>query len=114
MWVMLLWALTLPGQEVQVYSFLLQGTVAQESSDVIPADGSSAESTVKQEKGHVFPDAKASSQVVLNLQQLFHHPLIRLFFAAPVAEATPACAASPAGARLLLQMLPLIIQPNAP
>ena len=114
MWVMLLWAVTLPGQEAEVYGFLLKGFATEASSEAVAVSPGSSETSGDQETGHVFWDAKVSSHIGLNLQQLFHHPILTHGFAAFVSGSFKVRAASPTGASLLMLLLPFILQPNAP
>lgn len=110
--VMLLWALTLPGQEVAVYSFLFHGTTSGAALQVTAApDG---EGTVQEQAVQAFEDAKVPSPPVLHLPLLLNHPLLLLVFAAPADEPVPAFAAGAAGIKRLAQLFPATIQPNAP
>ncbi|WP_345156192.1 RNA methyltransferase [Pontibacter saemangeumensis] len=110
--VMLLWALTLPGQEVEVYSLLFHGKTADSAVQVVPAPGDGA--AVQKQPVQAFQDARVSAYLVLDLPQLAKLPLQLLAFAAPADEPIPAFARSAAGARLCAQLLPGAIQPNAP
>ena len=110
--VMLLWALTLPGQEVAVYSFLFHGTA---SGLTLPsAAAGEGQAAVQEQAVQAFQDARVSSCLVLDLVQPLKHPLLLLAFAAPSNEPIPAFAAGSAGVRLLAQLLPAALQPNAP
>lgn len=110
--VMLLWALTLPGQEVAVYSFLFHGTTSGATLPLAAADGEGT-AAVQEQAVQAFEDAKVPSPPVLHLPQLLKHPLL-LVFAAPADEPVPAFAAGAAGIKLLAQLLPATLQPNAP
>ena len=112
--VMLLWALTLPGQEVAVYSFLLHGTTSKADWTLAAAPHGEGQKTVVQQQGvQAFQDAKAPSCLVLDQQQLVKYPLL-LAFAVPADEPLPVYGLTYTGNRLLAQLLPITIQPNAP
>ncbi|RNI25843.1 hypothetical protein EFB08_13435 [Rufibacter latericius] len=74
MWVVLLWAVTLPGQEVEVYRFLFFGPTAKNTLETDLGSADNEQAVVKQEGVHAFPDAKASSSPVLKFP-LALHPL---------------------------------------
>lgn len=112
--VMLLWALTLPGQEVAFYSFLFHGTSSHTTFQIVSAPSDEDESAVQKQGVQAFQDAKVASYPVLHLPQLIKNPVLLLAFAAPTDEPLPAFAARPAGVKLLAQLLPAAIQPNAP
>ncbi|WP_242928854.1 hypothetical protein [Pontibacter vulgaris] len=68
MWVMLLWALTLPGHEVIVYDYLIQtisDTTPNNASGTTEAFSKSRELA---QEGQAFIDAATPSFVVKNLQ----------------------------------------------
>lgn len=67
LWVMLLWALTLPGQEKVVYQFLIQ-TVAGDVSAGICRKSLDESGQVQKQNVHVFVDAKVSSAQTLPQQ----------------------------------------------
>lgn len=108
--VMLLWALTLPGQEVAVYSFLFHGAT---SGATLPLDAAAGAVAVQEQAVQAFEDAKVPAPPVLHLPQLVKH-LLLLVFAAPADKPVPAFAAGAAGAKLLAQLLTATLKPNAP
>jgi len=111
--VMLLWALTLPGQEVEVYNLLLHSPTSKAAIDLIPA--SKGQLAVQRQGVHAFQDAKVSSFVILDWQQWIKQPLLLLIaFATPTDELLPSSLSSSAAIRLSTQLLAIILQPNAP
>ncbi|TXK52840.1 hypothetical protein FVR03_00250 [Pontibacter qinzhouensis] len=110
--VMLLWAFTLPGQEVEVYRFLVKGAVAS-TTHSLRAEYS-GKTTVTEQAVQVFLDAKTSSAIVVNLQQALHNPLLPTACAFPVAQIIADCPVTTAGAILLQQLLAVAVLPNAP
>ncbi|KAA3436498.1 hypothetical protein [Rufibacter hautae] len=70
MGVMLLWALTLPGQEVEVYKFLLSfttGKPAPASSYLERGTGKLSAAEVQQEALHAFKEARPAKAPLLKL-----------------------------------------------
>jgi hypothetical protein len=116
MWVMLLWAFTLPGHEVAVYTFLLTGS----GSAVVAAHPVNDETSTLQVKAQAvtaFPDARPATNSVLPVLQkagpAFSSFLTDFFF--PAADlALPRQVPVLAGAGLLALLLPFSLQPNAP
>ena len=113
MWVMLLWALTLPGHELAVYSFLVKGSVAEVATSLKSVAGEQDDFSVKQQAVQVFLDANTASAIVLSPQQLIRC-IFLLFAFAPPTEHVPAYTPHAAGAELIAQLFPITIQPNAP
>ncbi|MFT2010325.1 hypothetical protein ACMA1I_16740 [Pontibacter sp. 13R65] len=117
--VMLLWALTLPGQEVEVYSFLVK-TAASSTSHCQPTASTSAEHkgnpVVEQQAVHAFQDAKTSSVIVVGLQQAaVHNPLLLLVsFTLAANRLLPERPVAIGGAQPLTSLLAVVLQPNAP
>ena len=109
--VLLLWALTLPGQEVAVYSFLFYGAT---SGATLPLDAAAGAVAVQEQAVQAFEDAKVPAPPVLHLPQFLKQPLLLLLFAAPADKPVPAFAAGAAGAKLLAQLLTATLKPNAP
>lgn len=113
MWVMLLWALTLPGHELAVYSFLMKGSVAEVAASLKSVSGEQDDFLVKQQSVQVFLDANTASTIVLSPQQVIRC-VLQLFAFAPPTEDQPYCTAHAAGAELISRLFPITIQPNAP
>ena len=113
MWVMLLWALTLPGHELAVYSFLVKGSVSEVASSLQSVAGEQDDFAVKQQAVQVFLDANTAPAIVLSPQQLFRC-VFQLFAFAPPIDDIPVYAPHTAVAKLITQLFPVIIQPNAP
>ena len=111
--VMLLWALTLPGQEVAVYSFLFHGTASGLAFQPATSAGE-GQAAVQEQAVQAFQDARVSSCPEIGLAQAIKQPLLLLTFATPTNEPIPAFATGPVGARLLAQLLSAALQPNAP
>ena len=111
--VMLLWALTLPGQEVAVYSLLFHGTASGLAFQPATSAGE-GQAAVQEQAVQAFQDARVSSCPEIGLAQPIKQPLLLLAFAAPTNEPIPAFATGAAGVRLLAQLLPATLQPNAP
>jgi hypothetical protein len=61
MWVMLLWALTLPGHEVIVYDFLLKVISGEPVAKLAEARQEISSATEKHNTCHVFKDAAPAS-----------------------------------------------------
>lgn len=114
MWVMLLWALTLPGQEVQVYQFLFNATTEKADSQAkAPVNG--YHSTFQEQAVQAFVDAKPSSCLVSLPQQAFAHlPFAVFAFAKPVDDALPVDTLHFTLVGALAQIFAVILQPNAP
>lgn len=110
-WVMLLWAVTLPGHELAVYGFLVKG-LATEVAPVLRL-AEQKEPAVKQQLPQVFVDAHISSTFVLNPQQAFRHSFLLFKFVPPVVN-QPACRPQFLVAVLLGKILPASLQSNAP
>jgi hypothetical protein len=113
MWVMLLWALTLPGHELAVYSFLVKGSVAEVASSLASVAGEQDGFAVKQQAVQVFLDANTAPTIMLSPQQLIRC-VFQLFACAPPIQAIPAYGGQAAGAELVARLFPITIQPNAP
>ncbi|WP_148041206.1 hypothetical protein [Rufibacter immobilis] len=117
MWVMLLWALTLPGQEVEVYRFLFGDTSsATPRLHLGAADHQGKGASIKAEGLHVFQDAKASSYLVLSLPQNLSvsADYILPAFSPAYDEPSVSYAVVPVALLRLAQLLPSCLQPNAP
>lgn len=112
MWVMLLWALTLPGQEVEVYRFLMKGPVATSVADTAQMHKST--SSVKAEGVQAFLDANTSSSLHLAPQQVINCLLQVFTFAPPSDDSLSTYAANYAWVVQLAQIFPISILPNAP
>lgn len=114
MWVMLLWALTLPGQEVEVYHFLLH-SATDNTTPQAQASASAHSYTFKKPAVHAFVDAKPSSSLVTVSQQTLGQQLIAyLLFAKPADEKLPEEVLYFAEVGILAQIFAVILQPNAP
>lgn len=113
MWVMLLWALTLPGHELAVYSFLVKGSVSEVVSRLKSVAGEQDDFSVKQQAVQVFLHANTASAIVLSPQQLIRS-VFQLFAFAPPTDDLSTYAPNTASAELLAQLFPITIQPNAP
>ncbi|MDX5422680.1 MAG: hypothetical protein LPK14_10535 [Hymenobacteraceae bacterium] len=114
MWVMLLWALTLPGHELAVYSFLVKGSVAEVAPRLFPATPDAGGATsIKQQAVQAFPDANTVAPLVLS-PLLATRCLLQFFAFASLTDDLPVYSFQPGGAELLTQLFPVTIQPNAP
>ncbi|MCC9169086.1 hypothetical protein [Pontibacter harenae] len=113
-WVMLLWALTLPGHEVEVYRLLLQGSPSTAMLKLLPKSGGKDKIAVQQQSVQAFLDAEVPSSLVLDLRQLERHPLLLLAFAASCDEPSLDYATTYSGIKLSERLFPVSIQPNAP
>ncbi|WP_205504030.1 hypothetical protein [Rufibacter psychrotolerans] len=109
MWVMLLWALTMPGQEVEVYKFLFFGPSAEETTEREPTN----QPVLRQVGIQAFVDAKAASTLVLDLPAALHLSSVEV-------PRPPVCEAEghlrpgfSLGVLFLSRLLPAL-QPNAP
>jgi hypothetical protein len=113
MWVMLLWALTLPGHELAVYSFLVNGSVAEVAPRLASIPDGEQAASVKHQEVHVFVDANTAPSIVLvSLQAVKHLP--QRFVFVPVADDPSHYTLSGTGAKLLARLLSVDILPNAP
>lgn len=114
MWVMLLWSLTLPGHEVLVYDYLVQGSV-QESVMRFNASGLREEhQALNPQQVQAFPDAQTAPMLVLK-QVLHVSPLLLLpLFSKAFPDAALTYASPVSTGQLLLQVLPVSVLPNAP
>jgi hypothetical protein len=113
MWVMLLWALTLPGHELAVYSWLVKGSMAAVAPGLKITPAGEDTGSVKQAAVQVFVYANTSSSVVLSPLQAIRASLLLVAFSPPSVD-LPIYAADVAGAELIAQLFPITIQPNAP
>ncbi|MBF8964436.1 hypothetical protein I0P70_14375 [Pontibacter sp. FD36] len=113
MWVMLLWAVTLPGHELAVYSYLVKGSADEVAQSLRSATSEQDDFSVKQQTVQVFLDANTASVIVLSPQQLIKCVFQTLTFA-PAIDDTPSYSPHAAGAELITQLFPITIQPNAP
>lgn len=106
---MLLWALTLPGQEVEVYAFLFHGKVCE---NTLPNE---VEDQIEQLSVNAFRDAKvAAACAVPSLQQYIYNPSLFLFFAYAAKTDAPDLPGQVLEHKVIQQLLTSIIQPNAP
>ncbi|WP_018476520.1 hypothetical protein [Pontibacter roseus] len=113
MWVMLLWALTLPGHELAVYSFLVKGTASEVASSLRTPTGSQEGEAVKQQTVQAFLDAKVRHANKLVPQQAIRSALQLLGLSAPTAGI--ASHVLPTGeVAAIAQLLSGSILPNAP
>lgn len=113
MGVMLLWALTLPGHELAVYSFLVTGSVSDIAPSLLRSTGEQDSASVKQQVVQVFLDANTASPVTLSPLQAFRC-VWQLFAFAPPTDDVPSYASDAAGAERIAQIFPIAIQPNGP
>ncbi|MHC2991992.1 hypothetical protein OB13_10475 [Pontibacter sp. HJ8] len=113
MWVMLLWALTLPGHELAVYSLLVKGSIAEVAAGLGIAPAGEDTGSVKKPAVQVFEDAKASSSVVLSPLQTIRASLLRLAFLPPSVD-FPICASEAIGGERIAQLFLISLLPNAP
>ncbi|WP_299984208.1 hypothetical protein [uncultured Pontibacter sp.] len=113
MWVMLLWAVTLPGHELAVYSYLVKGSADEVAQSLRSATSEQDDFSVKQQTVQVFLDANTASVIVLSPQQLIKCVFQALTFA-PAIDDIPSYSPHAAGAELITQLFPITIQPNAP
>jgi len=113
MGVMLLWALTLPGHELAVYSFLMKGSVAEVAHRLAAIPDGAEAASVKHQEVHVFGDANTvPSLVLLSLQAVKHLP--QQFAFVPAVDDPSGYTFSATGAKLLARLLSVDILPNAP
>ncbi|EJF10892.1 MULTISPECIES: hypothetical protein [Pontibacter] len=113
MWVMLLWAVTLPGHELAVYSYLVKGSAAEVAQSLRSATSEQDDFSVKQQTVQVFLDANTASVIVLSPQQFIKCVFQALTFATAIDD-RPSYSPHAAGAELITQLFPITIQPNAP
>ncbi|WP_148561767.1 hypothetical protein [Pontibacter korlensis] len=114
MWVMLLWALTLPGHEVMVYDYLVQGSVQESVLRFKPANLQDSEQAVKPQNVQAFVDAQNAPELVLK-QVLHVAPSLLLPFVAEfLAFSLPLYTSPVSVGHLLQQVLPVTVLPNAP
>ncbi|MBC3538415.1 hypothetical protein ACFSC6_16485 [Rufibacter sediminis] len=114
MWVVLLWAVTLPGQEAEVYRFLFFGRSAQNALETAPGSADRERSQVKQEGVHAFPDAKASSSPELKFPPALKPTSPELSFALLAGLAPDLHDGISFVSLFLSRLLPSSLQPNAP
>lgn len=114
MWVMLLWSLTLPGHEVLVYGYLVQGSVQESVMRFKAANLGEEEPALNPQQVQAFADAQTAP--VLVLKQVLHvAPLLLLPLFAQVKTDTTSSYTSPVSpGQLLQQVLPATVLPNAP
>ncbi|PKV67065.1 hypothetical protein [Pontibacter ramchanderi] len=113
-WVMLLWAFTLPGHELAVYSYLINGAATGIASHLSSTADEQTDPLLEEHYAHVFSDAAPTSGVVLSPLKAFKSSF-SLFMLAPPAlvnQAAPRPCALVVG--LLAGLLPVTILPNAP
>lgn len=115
MWVMLLWAITLPGHEVMVYDYLVQGSVASAKLRLAPSQQAEPEAqSLKPQSVQAFPDADTAP--VLVLKQVL--PISRLLLLpqalALCYQAEPLYFSPVSAAELLARRIPFSLRPNAP
>ncbi|PVY44242.1 hypothetical protein [Pontibacter virosus] len=113
MWVMLLWAFTLPGHELAVYSYLIKGSVAGIASGLPTATTEQNDSSVKKQTIQVFADATPVSGIMLSPQKAFRD-FFSLFRLTPVEKDQPIRRQYLQVAVLLAHILPVSILRNAP
>jgi hypothetical protein len=80
MWVMLLWALTLPGHELAVYSWLVKGSMAEVAPGLGTAPAGEDTGSVKQAAVQVFVYANTSPSVVLSPLQAIRASAVGCLF----------------------------------
>ena len=113
MWVMLLWAITLPGHELAVYSFLVNGSVAEVAPRLAAIPDGEEAASVKHQAVQVFADARKVPSIVLVFKQAFKY-LPQQFAFIPLADDLSDHTLSDTGAKLLARLLQIDILPNAP
>ncbi len=114
MWVMLLWALTLPGHEVMVYDYMVQGTVQESVLRFKAAKLHEEGEVMKPQHVQAFTDAHAAPELVLR-QVLYTAPLLLLpLFASLLPDTAPTYISPVSTGQLLRQVLPVSVLPNAP
>ncbi|ARS35491.1 hypothetical protein [Pontibacter actiniarum] len=114
MWVMLFWALTMPGHEVMVYDYLVQGSVASSVLRLAPAHVQENEQAVKPQPVQVFDHAESAPVLVVKQVLQAVKLLLLPLFAALARNAEPVYTCPVTAAELLEQVLPASILPNAP
>ncbi|WP_207432536.1 hypothetical protein [Sabulibacter ruber] len=117
MGVMLLWALTMPGQEVEVYKFLLSfttGKPAPGSSSLKTGVGHSDTPKVQQEAVHAFPDAKPAKAPLLKLFPAVQGSASEGFMPLVLAFSLPSLLNFPWEVVAQEKLLLFSLQPNAP
>ncbi|MCX2740396.1 hypothetical protein [Pontibacter anaerobius] len=111
---MLLWSLTLPGHEVMVYGYLVQGSVSESVLRFKTASPEDEEQVLKPQTVQAFLDAQTAPELVLK-QMLHTAPLLLLpLFAALLPDALPLYTSPVSAGQLLEQVLPVTVLPNAP
>ncbi|WP_181304341.1 hypothetical protein [Rufibacter sp. XAAS-G3-1] len=114
MWVVLLWAVTMPGQEVEVYRFLFFGQMEKNGPETAPGPADGEKPDVGPEEVHVFPDAKASSSPNLELLPALKPALVELP-SLYLGNTGPALYGGTAVVSFFIfRLLPSALQPNAP
>ncbi|TPE46288.1 hypothetical protein [Pontibacter mangrovi] len=117
MWVMLLWSLTLPGHEVMVYNYLVQGSVNEavmRLQHVASKQEQQAGHRLKPQNVQAFTEAQTAPALELK-QVLQAAPLLLLpLFSYVTSLAAPTYTSPVSGWQLLQQCLPVSVLPNAP
>ncbi|WP_210486370.1 hypothetical protein [Rufibacter aurantiacus] len=117
MGVMLLWALTLPGQEVEVYKFLLSfttGKPAPATTYLERGAGKLSAAKVQQEALHAFKDAKPAKTPLLKVSPAVLAKTTEAFNPPILAYLLPSPSEIPGEAFIQKQYLLSSLQPNAP
>lgn len=110
---MLLWALTAPGQEEQVYRFLVKGTAQVSSYAPASAGGNLSEPANQQQRVQGCWDAKVPCNIAFYSTQVLGCFLGKCSFALPGSK-LKGYSKAPVGAKPLAHFLLITILPNAP
>jgi hypothetical protein len=114
MWAMLLWALTLPGQEVAVYAYLFHGTAAPATFQASFPENTS-ETKVTPQAVHAFADAKPSSLDIPSFEPAVRQlPYVPDFRFPPAQQVLRHAMSAGATNALVGLLLPGSLLPNAP
>ncbi|OKL40677.1 hypothetical protein [Pontibacter flavimaris] len=114
MWVMLLWAITLPGHEQAVYRLISKGAISELGYCLLQRPGEQRDTALGQEAVQVLPYAKMASPTVLPRQQATRCFPQLYTLARPADRPLPENQQHSSGAGLLAKILPATILPNAP
>ncbi|MFD1187564.1 hypothetical protein [Pontibacter rugosus] len=114
MWVMLLWAITMPGHEMMVYDYLVQGSVSDSVLRLSPSGKQDEGQRVQPQKVQAFADADTAPVLVVK-QVLYVNSLLLLPLIAALFNKEKLLYSSPeAFSKLLKRVFPVSILPNAP
>lgn len=114
MWAMLLWALTMPGHEVMVYDYLVQGSVSEAALRFKSAGSDQEGQSLKPQNVQAFTDAQSAPVLVIKQAKQIAPLLLLPLFAIVKADASPTYASPVSPGQLLQFVLPASAQPNAP